>query len=807
MAINEYRAPIMGAVIAGKALFGAPSDRASGHPRGQGHGGLRARFCTAVLPGGGAAPSSKSKKTIIFGREKMTKSNFTVPVLLLSGVAAIAFSTPAFAQSSNASVPPQGVQASNSGDIVVTATRRAEKLIETPQSISVISSEDLKKLNAVQFVDFANTVPGLQFTTQGAGFTSIKLRGVTTGTDVGPTVGIYVDDVPYGSNTFFGQGGQLTLDPTLFDLDRVEVLRGPQGTLYGASSMGGVLKYVTTAPSLSGFEGIAQAGISSTRFGGISYNGSATVNVPFADKVAVRATGYYSRNGGYVDNIERDENNVDRAATYGGRVDVLLKPSDTFSLRLTGFAQNIRRDGNLYGEFTLAGDPITTPLEQSHPLAEPFRSNFRLVSATANYDFDWATLTAVTAYQVQRASFFSDVSGPYVPLLNSIGVPAAAAATPSSAKTKRFTEEVRLASRSGGRVEWLIGGYYSHEKTIFSQELQAFDANFNVLPVNLLTANIPTTLEEFAAFGNLTYRFSDKFDVTGGLRVAHNNQSFEQFGSGLLTGSRPYTTSSETVTTYLANARYHFSKQVVGYVRFATGYRPGGPNVVVFDPVTGAQLNSPSFASDNLKSYEVGLKAETADRTFSVDASAYYIDWSNIQIVGAVLGLTNLTNAGGAGIKGAELVLTARPDRRTTITGAFAYNDGRLTDADPTLGGRDGERLPNSPHFTATVNADWVLTESNFKPTIGATLRYVSDRTASFDASVSAPQYHLPDYTSVDLRAGATFGRVGAQLFVRNLFDVRGQLSAFTAVAALGAPAQVSILQPRTVGLNLTTRF
>jgi outer membrane receptor protein involved in Fe transport len=223
--------------------------------------------------------------------------------------------------------------------------------------------------------------------------------------------------------------------------------------------------------------------------------------------------------------------------------------------------------------------------------------------------------------------------------------------------------------------------------------------------------------------------------------------------------------------------------------------------------VTGAQLNSPSFASDSLKSYEVGLKAETADRTFSVDASAYYIDWSNIQIVGAVLGLTNLGNAGDAGIKGAELTLTARPDHRTTITGAFAYNDGRLTDADPTLGGRDGERLPNSPHFTAAVNADWVLAESDFKPTFGATLRYVSDRTASFDASLSAPQYHLPDYTTVDLRAGATFGRVNAQLFVRNLFDVRGQLSAFTAVAALGAPAQIAILQPRTVGLHLTTRF
>lgn len=695
------------------------------------------------------------------------------------------------------------------GDIVVTAQKRAERLIETPQSVTSLSADDLAKLGADQFVDFANTVPGLQFTTQGAGSSQISMRGVTTGADVGPTVGIYVDDVPYGSSSSFANGVRRALDVGLFDIERVEVLRGPQGTLYGASSMGGVLKYVTRSPSLTDFGGNAQVGIADTRSGAMSYDGSAVLNAPIlADKAAVRASGFYSRDGGFTDNVTTGERNVDGGKVYGGRVDFLAKPTDALSVRLTGFAQNIRRDGGSYASISLGGDPLAGPLDQVHPLAEPFRSNFRLISGTVAYDFRGTTLTSVTSYQTARTFAVTDGSAVYAPLLQLLfSVPAQAVSVSEVARTRKFTEEVRVTSESGKPLEWLVGGFYTHENSLLHQVGAVFGANLAPLSVNIVDARIRSTYEEYAAFGDLTYHVTDKFDVTGGLRYARNSQKFEQDASGLLVTSGPLRKSNEDVVTYLANARYRFTPNVVAYVRFATGYRPGGPNYLVLDPATGAPAAPATFKSDSLDSYEAGIKAETADRSFGIDLSGYFISWKDIQLLTAVAGVTTYVNAGGAHIKGVELTLTARPSREFVATGAFSYNDGFVTDDNAALGATKGERLPNTPHLTAALNLDYRLADSPLEPQFGATLRYVSDRTASFDANMALPQYRLPSYTSVDLRAGLTAGPVDVQLYVRNLFDVRGQLSAQTVLSSFGGPAQVTLLWPRTIGLKLSTGF
>ena len=193
-------------------------------------------------------------------------------------------------------------------EIVVTAQKQEQKLSETPLSVTALSSTDLTALAATQFRDFANTVPGLGFTSEGVGSTQINLRGITSGGSVSPTVGIYVDEVPYGSSTAFAGAAGLALDVGLFDLNRVEVLRGPQGTLYGASTMGGLLKYVTTAPDLQKFGGKARAGLSATDDGDINYDVASAVNLPFgSDKAAARLSGFYSHDGGYVDSLGLDE--------------------------------------------------------------------------------------------------------------------------------------------------------------------------------------------------------------------------------------------------------------------------------------------------------------------------------------------------------------------------------------------------------------------------------------------------------------------------------------------------------------------
>ena len=694
------------------------------------------------------------------------------------------------------------------GEIVVTAQKREERLRDTPQSVTAISADDLSKLGATQFRDFANSVPALTFTTSGAGQTQISLRGVTTGNDVGPTVGIYVDDVPYGSSSAFANAASLALDVGPFDVERIEVLRGPQGTLYGASTMGGLIKYVSAQPSLGDFSGAVQAGVSDTHDGGTGYNAAASLNVPIAvDKAAIRASGFYTRDGGYIDNRALGQRDVNRARIYGGRLDLRLEPVEALSIRITGFLQNIARDGSGAADYTLAGAAVGDALDHLRLYAEPFEQRFRLIAGTLTYDFGGAALTSISSYQTARTRYRSDLSSFYVPLFGSIGLPFSAIAIDQARDLDKFTQEVRLGSTGKKPLEWMIGGFYTHEKSGNGQHIVARDPAGQPSAIDLATIAIPTRYREYAAFGNLTWHITGRFDVSAGLRYAANRQRFEQDGSGLLGTSVPTIRSKDDVVTYLANARYKLGDRTTAYLRYATGYRPGGPNFVINDPATGLPTGPAIFESDRLKSYEAGLKAETADRSFAIDVAGYHINWSNIQVVTARAGGTIIANAGHARIDGAELSLTARPSQAITVTGAFAYQDARLVEADADLGAAKGERLPNVPRFTAALDFDYRIAETGIRPTVGAALRFVSDRRASFDASASFPQYKLPDYVTVDLRAGASFGRIDTRIFVRNLFDVRGQLSALTLLSVLGGPAQVSILQPRTIGISASTHF
>lgn len=736
---------------------------------------------------------------------------------LLSGTAVLLMAAPlpALAQTSSAAAPAASESAVE--EIIVTGEKREERLIEVPQSITAVTADDLARLNATQLRDYANTVPALTVTSGGgAGQATIAIRGVTSGNDVASTVGVYVDEVPYSGSTVFSTAVGLALDAGLFDLDRIEVLRGPQGTLYGASAMGGLLKYVTRTPDANDYDAVVQGGASFTEHGGANYNGAGAVNIPIVnDQVGLRASGYYSRDGGYISNVQPGFAHDDqgRANIYGGRLDLLIRPRDNLSIRLTGFAQNIDRDGAAFADYNLSGQPVDGELDQRRVLPETFSQRFRLASGTVTYDFGPATLTSVSSYQTSDVTSHVDATALYGVLLAPLGLPLRGEDAPLIVSTDKFAQEVRLASSGGQTFDWIVGGFYTHEDSNAQVNLVAIGLNGAPFPLNLLTSHLPSTYEEGAVFGDLTWHVTDKLDLTGGLRYARNHQSYQQNATSDVfpIGNVPTRTSSENVTTYLANARYHFSDHAVGYLRYATGYRPGGPNVVTFDPVTGNPLGPPTFKSDTLSSYEVGFKAETDHRAYGIDVAAYHIDWADMLISFPVNGFQAYRNAGSAAVDGAELTLTARPFEGLTLSGAFAYQFARLTEDAPNLGGHDNERLPNVPHFTAAVNADYAWDLLGFAVTTGATVRFVSDRRSGFygfhGAPPPLPQYDLGSYTTLDLRAGTTLGPVDAQLFVRNVFDDRGQVSASTSAATLGGPAWVSLVQPRTIGVSLTSHF
>ena len=698
-------------------------------------------------------------------------------------------------------------------EIIVTAQKREEKLSDIPISITALSGSDLQAMAATQFRDFAGTVPGLSFTTAGAGDTQVNLRGIATGGNVSPTVGIYVDEVPYGSTTPFAAGAQLALDVGLFDLQRVEVLRGPQGTLYGASTMGGLLKYVPTAPGLDTFGGNARAGISSTENGGTSYDVAAVVNAPIGAQSGLRLSGFYSRDGGYIDDTQQGNDDVNEADVYGGRAEFLLQPSDALSVRLAVYAQKIERDGTIAADYELDGKPRAGELEQQNALPESFEQKFSLVSGTVKYAMDFAELTSITSYQSSDVDNSSDLSDFYVPALAPalapLGIELAAVGIDKEIGTDKFTQEFRLAA-TGETLDWLVGAFYTNEDSDQGQIVPAYDPSGAVLPLNIFTIALPSKYEEIAGFTTLTWHATDKLDLTGGLRYAHNSQEQEQIGSSDigLTGSIPKRDSSEDVTTYLANLRYQVNDHVMPYLRVATGYRPGGPNVVLNDSDTGLPIAPPTFDSDSLTSYEAGLKASTGDRRYTIDAAVYYIDWKDLQIVAVRNNVGVIANASKARSQGVELTLTAVPVDALTLAGAFGYMDAELSEASADLGGAEGETLPNTPKFTAALSADYGFDFGGDRGgSVGATYRFIDDRTSSFDESGSLPQYDLPSYQVVDLRTGFELGAAQVQLYVKNVFDERGELSVYTGQTLLGGPANLSIMQPRTYGVSVNFGF
>ena len=373
-------------------------------------------------------------------------------------------------------------------------------------------------------------------------------------------------------------------------------------------------------------------------------------------------------------------------------------------------------------------------------------------------------------------------------------------------ETEKFTQEIRLASNGENFINWVLGGFYTNEDSTRVSEAALEDTAGAPAP-NFLDAfglpfailDSPSTYEEWALFGNVTVNLTDRFDISGGIRYSEIDQTNDQTISGILfepfTGFFP-ASSNEEVITYLANARYKFTDHSTAYFRFATGYRPGGPNFVVL-PTT-----PPSFEADTLNSYELGYRIESPDRAYSAEAAVFYIDWSDIQIFDLTNPLGGFANAnGGAEIYGVELAATAKPIEGLSLGGSLAYQDASLNEDEPQLLATAGDSLPNVPEVSAAFNVDYEFPVERFSPTVGASVRYVSDRESTF--SLSPQPFEMSAYAIVDLRAGITLGDIDAQFFVHNLGDERAQISA---VGVSGNPA-VTIAQPRTIGIRTSFNF
>ena len=754
--------------------------------------------------------------------------------MFLGGTCALAMAAPALAQPNATAaaqpLPPQAQADQNA--IIVTAQKRTQVLIDVPQSVTVVPGATLEQQHATSFQDYLKLVPGLDLNQSRPGEGRLILRGINTG-GVASTVGIYVDETPFGSSSGLVNGAVLAGDFDTFDLSRIEVLRGPQGTLYGASSLSGVLRFVTNAPSTAAFELRGRAGVEAVKGGDLGYNADAVVNVPLGPTIAFRASGNYRKDAGFIDSIGTGGSdvakNINGDRSYGGRASLLFKPSDAASIRLSAIAQNI--DAN--APSVIEADPVTLRplhgLTQSQFVPQFSNLHYRVYNGTGGFDLGFASLTSSTSYATQKQHERIDFTFALSPFLRAaLKLPPNEFFEAQDTNLNKFTQEIRLSSQSH-LLDWLVGGYYTNEKGLIDQSFVAVTPGTLTplaLPFTLGTANVTSKYRELAGFADATFHFGPQFDLELGGRYSHNRQSAHEMTNGVLAGGAPkdfpIARSSENVFTYSLAPKFKPNKNTSIYARVAKGFRPGGPNVLpagVTIPPDVPRI----FHSDSVISYEAGVKAQSADQRFSIDAAAFHINWKNIQLFTVVSGFGVNANGSSAKSDGFEFTAAARPIAGLTLSANGAYTDARLTGSTPmSVGGRDGDQLPFTPKFTLSLNGDygWHVGPRT-RAHVGASWRHVSGQTAGYDidfVTAHGRQRHVPSYNVVDLNAGVDLGRFDIEAYVKNLGNSHG-ITSTTALTVFGASPDTGfplypggaigtgIIRSRTNGVTLGIHY
>ncbi len=730
-------------------------------------------------------------------------------VIALGGPAgALLVSTAAQAESVS---PPAGADGVALQEIVVTAQKRSENIMQVPAAVSFVGGDSLARQHAIRLQDFAAYVPGFQVDTAGTpGQTTITLRGIAP-LGSGSAVGTYIDDAPLGSSGLYALANLFQLDLLPYDLRAVEILRGPQGTLYGASTMGGLIKYELQEADPRSFHAAAGAEILTIKgSGGVGSGFRGMVNLPLVeDKLALRVSGFDQFTPGYIDNPVRRAHDINSVRQSGGRVALTWTPASDLKVNVDALHQRIASDDNAIVSLGPVGDtPPLGDLTSNLPLAQPLVQSTDFYKGAVNWTLPIGTLTSITSFSRIQNKYWSDAT----PVLGSLieALTGAPGYSPQfvDITLRKFVEEVRLASPTGDRVEWLVGGFFTRERVSNVQAVEALDTSFNATAINpILTVSIPSTYKELAAFGNLTLHLTEKWSVAGGLRYSRNEQHFDQNTGGLLSLGAPESgASSESVTTYSVSSRYQFSRDSMLYGRVASGYQPGGPNVAI----AGVP---PTVSSATLTNYELGFKTRTFENRLLLDLSAYRIDWKKIQTIATTpTGIQYIVNGGEARTQGVEASAKYQATEALTLGANMAYTDAKFTTGIPTLGTVVGQRLPLVPRISGAATADYHTSlNADWDLQLGGGLRYVGSRPAYLFVA-PLPPVAMPEasYVAVDLNGHLSHGPWSLGLFVKNLFDKRAYVTKTGLTDALtGELAQVSaaVLQPRTIGLSIDRTF
>jgi iron complex outermembrane recepter protein len=743
----------------------------------------------------------------------LPRGTWAAAALLWLGASAVAGAQGvATAASSQADQSPNELQ-----EVIVTAEKRRQPLLEAPVSVTVVSGQVLERRHEVSLTDYLAQIPGVSVQNNGFGQLDFSIRGIGSSPFLAPTVGMEVDGVPVGSSNAAGDAAlKPDIDPN--DMANIQVLYGPQGTLYGDDAMGGLIEFTTVKPDLDHFDGRVQADVSQVYDGGIGSGQRGMVNLPIVDgTLGMRITAFLRHDPGYIDDVQPGSyrQNINDAEAKGGRVDLLWQIASNASLRLNALAQNNDANGDPEEILNSSYQSVNGDLNGIGQAGfNWFSSRYRFYTGTLDIDLGWAHLLSLSGYNSTDYETDLDLTSVFGPIFGT--PPFVFYPLIQTDHTNKFSQEIRLTSPSNQSLEWIAGLYYTHENTSFAQTLTALNsltgAGFTGFPTSVLSApllNPPTAFHDYAGYLTLTYHFTPRFDLEAGGRYTKETTDIpESSATGLIAGApTPASSERDDATTFLGTARYHVSDNQMAYLRVASGFRPGGSNGVL--PGVPA-----TFGPDKTINYELGFKGSYLERRLELETALFYIDWSNIQLEALNQYSEGFTvNGNKARSQGAQF------NSEYLIGGGFSaqlsltYTDAAMSQAGPASSGAPaGAALPYANKWSGSFSLEkrFPITP-RWQGSAQVIYDYFGDRYGPFNSVVppapQEPQVFIPSYSTVDLLAGISDGRYSVNLFLRNLTDTRGITSLQAEGGGGGGNLQATIITPRTIGLSLTANF
>ena len=724
------------------------------------------------------------------------------------------------ASATDADTTASGAKQQSLDTIIVTAQKREQAAIDVPASVTALSAQQLSRAGLTRVADYAAEVPGMSVTRLSRGYSSVVIRGISTGiSQATPSTAYYIDEAPIGSINAYAVGSTITPDLDPYDLRRIEVLKGPQGTLYGAGAVGGLVRYVTQPPDTQKFGGSVSVGVNSVSEGGNGSDARVAVNIPLAENtMGLRASAFTRTEAGYIDNSVTGEKDQNEARTNGGRLAWDWKFAEGWDLTMWGLAQHFAADG--IGAENVDGatlKPLAGELTRGNYVPETQQIDLEVYNATVRGMAGRFDIVSATTYQTVDSEQNVDQTPLYGFLVGAaLGVPNLGAETHQFVHTQRWSEELRAHSTAfDDRLDYDGGFYYTKEDSL--NRIPSIDTFLTPsatpfpLPVPVAIASIRSQYEEYSAFANGTWSFTPQFDLQAGVRFAHDNQHYAQNYAGLIVGPVPVVFDkdiSHDKTTYLLSGRFKPDADTEIYARVATGYRPGGPNAV--PPSTAVPGVPQSFEPDTLISYELGYKAVFDEGRLSFEGALFTTDWDKIQIQTSAGGFNFFVNGGSATSQGAEATLLFFPVDGFKLRATASYTDTTLSENAPAAGGLDGDRMPFVPQWTGSLGAEYAFALGAWQAYVGGSLNFIGDRRSNFSQKNAI---EVPSYTTLNLNAGVDFGQWRLSFYGKNLNDSRGvNFVNATGVAIpglnpLGNPYVAGVIEPRTVGVEATWKF